>query len=99
MTDDRPTGKITDEGVARLRERIGVPEPWPMPPHYFCPSVDAFRHVAEAYGDDNPLCCDPAYGGEDGVGRADRATARWSAATRSSARTRSRACPRTSATS
>ena len=31
---ERPAGKITDEGVARLRERIGVPEPWPLPPHY-----------------------------------------------------------------
>jgi acyl dehydratase len=59
---DRPAGTITDEGVARLRERIGVPEPWPMPPHYKCPNVDAFQHVAEAYGDDNPLWCDPAYG-------------------------------------
>jgi acyl dehydratase len=57
----RPTGKITDEGVARLRERIGVPEPWPLPPHYLRPNIDAFRHVAEAYGDANPLWCDPAY--------------------------------------
>jgi acyl dehydratase len=52
---------ITDEGVARLRARIGVPQPHPQPPHYRCPSEDAFRHVAEAYGDDNPLWCDPAY--------------------------------------
>ena len=59
---ERPTGKITDEGVARLRERIGVPEPWPLPPHYQHPNIDAFQHVAEAYGDDNPLWCDPAYG-------------------------------------
>src|SRR6478752_5011081 len=59
---ERPTGKITDEGVGRLRERIGVPEPWPLPPHYRRPNVDAFLHVAEAYGDDNPLWCDPAYG-------------------------------------
>jgi acyl dehydratase len=59
---ERPAGKITDEGVARLRERIGVPEPWPLPPHYKRPNVDAFLHVAEAYGDDNPLWCDPAYG-------------------------------------
>jgi acyl dehydratase len=56
------TGTITDAGIARLRARIGVPEPWPMPPHYLVPNVDAFRHVAEAYGDDNPLYCDPAYG-------------------------------------
>src|SRR6476469_10176862 len=59
---ERPTGKITDEGVARLRERIGVPEPWPLPPHYRRPNVDSFLHVAEAYGDDNPLWCDPVYG-------------------------------------
>jgi acyl dehydratase len=59
---ERPTGTITDEGVARLRERVGVPEPWPLPPHYLRPNIDAFRHVAEAYGDDNPLWCDPEHG-------------------------------------
>jgi acyl dehydratase len=56
-----PTGVITDEGVARLRERIGVREPHPVPPHYRVPDADAFRHVAESYGDDNPLWCDPEY--------------------------------------
>ena len=60
-------GTITDEGVARLRARVGLAEPNPQPPHYRCPGTDAFRHVAEAYGDDNPLWCDPAYG----------ATTRW----------------------
>src|SRR4051794_17851282 len=50
---------ITDEAIARLRARIGIPEPHPTPPHYRVPTVDAFRHVAEAYGDDNPLWCDP----------------------------------------
>jgi acyl dehydratase len=54
-------GVITDEGIARLRARIGVAEPHPMPPHYRLPTTDTFRHVAEAYGDDNPLWCDPAY--------------------------------------
>ena len=53
---------ITDEGVARLRERIGVARPHTQPPHYRVPNEDAFRHVAEAYGDDNPLWCDPRYG-------------------------------------
>ncbi len=53
---------ITDEGIARLRARIGVPEPHPVPPHYLEPNIDAFRHVAVAYGDDNPLWCDPTYG-------------------------------------
>src|SRR5579864_5783736 len=54
-------GTITAEGIARLRARIGVAEPHPVGPHYLLPTVDTFRHVAEAYGDDNPLWCDPAY--------------------------------------
>ena len=58
----RQVGTITDEGIARLRARIGVPEPHPCPPHYLCPGTDAFRHVAESYGDDNPLWCEPEYG-------------------------------------
>ncbi len=52
---------ITDDGVARLRARIGVPQPHPQPPRYRSPNEDAFRQVAEAYGDDNPLWCDPEY--------------------------------------
>jgi acyl dehydratase len=53
---------ITDDGIRRLRERIGVAHPHTQPPHYYLPNEDAFRHVAEAYGDDNPLWCDPGYG-------------------------------------
>ena len=53
---------ITDEGVARLRQRIGVARPHSAPPRYLSPNEDAFRHVALAYGDDNPLWCDPSYG-------------------------------------
>jgi acyl dehydratase len=60
-------GRITDEGLARLRARIGVAEPHPMAPHYSLPTTDTFRHVAEAYGDGNPLWCDPEYA----------ATTRW----------------------
>ena len=56
------TGSITDDGVARLRARIGIPEPHPMPPYYTLPTHDTFRNVAVAYGDDNPLWCDPGYG-------------------------------------
>jgi acyl dehydratase len=52
---------ITDDAVARLRARIGIAEPHPQPPHHLCPNEDVFRHVAEAYGDDNPLWCDPTY--------------------------------------
>ncbi len=58
---------ITDSGVEALRRRIGVARPHTRPPHYFAPNEDAFRHVANAFGDDNPLWCDPAYG----------ATTRW----------------------
>jgi acyl dehydratase len=58
------TGVITDEAVARLRARVGVPEPHPLRPHYLRPNTDAFRHVAIAYGDDNPLWCDPGYAAE-----------------------------------
>ncbi len=56
------TGVITDEAVARLRARIGVAEPHPQPPYYTLPTHDTFRNVAVAYGDDNPLWCDPTYG-------------------------------------
>jgi hypothetical protein len=54
-------GRITDDAVARLRARIGIAEPHPQPPHYLRPNADAFRHVANAYGDDNPLWCDGEY--------------------------------------
>src|SRR5260370_8212497 len=55
-------GPTTGGGLGCLRARSGIPEPNPQPPHYAPPNEDAFRHVAEAYGDDNPLWCDPAYG-------------------------------------
>src|SRR5262245_64556202 len=54
-------GEITDAGVEALRQRIGIAQPHPQPPHYLSPNEDAFRHVAEAYGDDNPLWSDAAY--------------------------------------
>jgi len=60
-------GTITDEAIDRLRARIGIAEPHPLPPHYRRPGADAFRHVAVAYGDDNPLWCEPDYA----------ATTRW----------------------
>jgi len=60
MAEDT-TGTITDEGVAALRARIGVPQPYPVRPHYRRPGEDAFRTVAWSYGDDNPLWSDPDY--------------------------------------
>ncbi len=58
---------ITDGGVERLRARIGVARPHTRGPHYYVANEDAFRQVAHAYGDDNPLWCDPHYA----------ATTRW----------------------
>jgi acyl dehydratase len=55
------SGGITDEAIERLRERIGIPQPHPVAPHYTRPGIDAFRHVAESYGDDNPLWSDEAH--------------------------------------
>jgi acyl dehydratase len=52
---------ISDAAVEHLRRRIGVPVPNPLPPHYRVITTDVFRHVAEAYGDDNPLWCDGPY--------------------------------------
>ena len=40
---------------------MGVAEPWTRRPHYLRPNTDAFRIVAESYGDDNPLWGDPEY--------------------------------------
>ena len=54
-------GRITEDGVARLRARIGIPVRNPAPPHYREPGLDAFRLVAQAYGDDNPLWSDREY--------------------------------------
>jgi acyl dehydratase len=61
MAEERTEARITDEGIARLRDRIGIAQPNPVPAHYQRPNSDAFRNVARAYGDDNPLWCDPDY--------------------------------------
>ena len=60
-TEARPAA-ITDDAIDRLRARINIPEPWPQPPHFRVITTDTFRLAAEAYGDDNPLWCDPTYG-------------------------------------
>jgi acyl dehydratase len=62
MTEVTDAESITDEGIARLRARIGVPVPHTAAPHYLRPGTDSFRNVAMAYGDDNPLWADPDYG-------------------------------------
>ena len=55
------TDAINADSLHRLRSRIGIAQPHPQPPWYREPGPDAFRHVSEACGDDNPLWCDPDY--------------------------------------
>src|SRR5690625_2145988 len=54
--------KITEEGIAALRDRIGQPISRVTLPFYTEINIDAARHFAYAIGDDNPLWCDPEYG-------------------------------------
>ena len=53
--------KITDEGLAALRERIGVKITDTLEPWCHEATRDAIRHYAHGIGDDNPLWCDPEY--------------------------------------
>lgn len=55
-------GILTDEGVARLRQRIGIYQKPPAKPHNYEVTWDGVRHFAIGYGDSNPLWCDPEYG-------------------------------------
>jgi acyl dehydratase len=54
-------GVLTDDAIARSRQRNGVPERIPTPPHNYEVSGDGVRHFAYGYGDDNPLYCDADY--------------------------------------
>ena len=74
---DPDYGKITDERVATLKERLGLdlePDNYlPVPPEVqqnWRPkstgfnvevSIDTSRHFVNGYGDTNPLYCDPDY--------------------------------------
>lgn len=53
--------KITEEGLASLRERIGVKITNTVEPWNYEATRDAIRHYAHGIGDDNPLWCDPEY--------------------------------------
>lgn len=62
-TKDEYEGRITEEGIERMRARIGIEMPKkPYQTWNEHASVDAFRHFAYGYGDDNPLWIDPGYG-------------------------------------
>ena len=53
--------KITEEGLADLRKRIGVKITDTIEPWNYEATRDAIRHYAHGIGDDNPLWCDPEY--------------------------------------
>src|SRR3546814_17627181 len=53
--------KITEEGLADLRRRIGVPITDTVEPWNYEATRDGIRHYAHGIGDDNPMECDPTY--------------------------------------
>ncbi|BFM07522.1 FAS1-like dehydratase domain-containing protein [Halioxenophilus aromaticivorans] len=53
--------KITEEGLADLRKRIGVKIEKTVEPWNYEATRDAIRHYAHGIGDNNPLWCDPEY--------------------------------------
>ncbi len=53
--------KITDEGLAELRSRIGIKIENTLEPWCYEATRDNIRHYAHGIGDDNPLWCDPDY--------------------------------------
>src|SRR5438128_172145 len=59
---DSQYGVLTDAGIARLRQRVGISVRKPSVPHNFEVTWDGVRHFSHGYGDDNPLWCDPNYG-------------------------------------
>jgi acyl dehydratase len=59
---DSSYGILTDEGIARLRKRIGIQYNKPTSPHNYEVTWDGTRHFAVGHGDDNPLWCDKTYG-------------------------------------
>lgn len=53
--------KITERGLAELRERIGTKITDTLEPWCHEATRDNIRHYAHGIGDDNPLWCDPDY--------------------------------------
>jgi hypothetical protein len=56
-------GRLTPEGVARFREKVGVDWPYTRWTTWNEEATrDGIRHYAYGFGDDNPLWCDPEHG-------------------------------------
>ena len=70
MTSEPPREfpRITDEGLAALRRRIGVPIGTTLEPWCHEATRDNIRHYAHGIGDNNPLWCDPDYAGRSSYG-------------------------------
>jgi acyl dehydratase len=60
--------KITEEGLAELRERIGEPIEDTLEPWCHEATRDNIRHYAHGIGDDNPLWCDQKYAAKSRFG-------------------------------
>src|SRR3981189_3993331 len=58
---ERKFPKITEEGLAALRQRMGVSVGVTAEPWCYEATRDNIRHYAHGIGDDNPLWCDPDY--------------------------------------
>ena len=61
-TSGDTTGRITDEGIAELRKRIGVVQGVGRSPFNRDANPKAIRRFVRGYGDDNPLFTEPDYG-------------------------------------
>ena len=55
----KPSGKITDEGVAEMQAQIGVKQKVQAWNHYV--TFDNIWHFASGIGDDNPMWWDEEY--------------------------------------
>jgi acyl dehydratase len=53
---------ITDEKIAALERRLGIPVRRTLRPHVVVASEDSIRHFANGIGQDDPVYCDPDYG-------------------------------------
>jgi acyl dehydratase len=54
-------GILTDAGVERLRGQLGIQSGRSTAPHNYEATMDGFRHMANGYGDGNPLWSNREY--------------------------------------
>ena len=66
ITPADSTSPITEEGIARLRERLGAY--YGSGPHFIDITADDIRRYAQSNGDHNKLYLDPGYAGQSRFG-------------------------------